>query len=251
MALYAYKKKPTGRQKQILTFISYSTMTIGALFLFWSFYPVVASEMYNRIFIENDILAPIPGNAQATSLTRGQAVKGDQQKYSTNLIDYTKASSWFMDTSSLNIHEYSNDIKEYTLSIPKLDIQDVPVFVGGDDLLSGLIQYQPENPPGVDGTVNIFGHSTTPALSKKNDFKSIFTYLPTLEIGDTFYVTIDNLRYTYEVYDRVVIRPDQISALESKYDSSYINLFTCVPLGTYQKRLQVKAKLKNSLGNRL
>ena len=155
MALYTYKKKPVGRQKAILTFISYSTMTIGALFLFWSFYPVVASEMYNRIFIESDVRAPIPENSSATSLSKAQAVKGTQQKYSTNLIDYTKASSWFTDSQPLNIHVFSNEIKEYTLSIPKLDIQDVKVAVGGEDLLTGLIHYLPENPPGVEGTVNI------------------------------------------------------------------------------------------------
>lgn len=251
MPLYSYKKKPIGVQKRILTAISYTTMTIGALFLFWSFYPVVASEMYNRIFIQSDVLAPVPGN-QANSVERGLAVKGTQQAFSTNLVDYTKASAWFIDSGNLDIHAYSSDIKEYTLSIPKLAIEDARVVVAGDDLLKGLIHYLPENPPGINGTVNIFGHSTTPALAKigdykeRDDYKSIFTYLPTLEIGDSFYVTVDTVRYTYEVYDRVIIRPDQISALEPKYDTSYINLYTCVPLGSYAKRLQVKARLKAS-----
>ena len=110
-------------------------------------------------------------------------------------------------------------------------------------MLAGLIHYVPENPPGIEGTVNIFGHSTTPALTKKDDYKSIFTYLPTLEVGDTFFVTVDGVRYNYEIYDRLIIEPDQINALSPKYDNSYINLFTCVPLGTYKNRLQVKARL--------
>lgn len=245
MALYSYKKKPTGSQKRILTLISYSTMTIGALFLFWSFYPVIASEMYNRIFIQSDVLSPIPGTA-ASALTEASGVKGAQSKYSTNLVDYTKASSWFTDIESTDIHAYSSDITEYTLDIPKLNIDGAVVKVGGDDLLNGLIHYLPEYVPGINGTVNIFGHSTSPALARDGDYKSIFTYLPTLEAGDVFYITVDGIKYTYEIYDRVVIRPDQISALEPKYDNSYVNLFTCVPLGTYQKRLQVKAKLKQT-----
>lgn len=243
MALYSYKKKPIGKTRDILTLISYSTMTVGALFLFWSFYPVLASEMYNRIFIQSDVLAPIPGTTAAVSVEKTQGVRGADHAYSTNLVDYTRASSWFLDAETSNIHQYNSDIKEYTLTIPKLGVEDAKVIVDGDDLLTGLIQYAPENPPGVNGTANIFGHSTSPALSKKGDYKSIFTYLPTLDIGDTFYVDVDRVRYTYEVYDRVVISPDQVSALEPKYDNSYVNLFTCVPLGTYQKRLQVKARL--------
>jgi len=36
---------------------------------------------------------------------------------------------------------------------------------------------------------------------------------------------------------------DKISVLEQKYDASYLTLVTCVPPGTYWKRLVVKAKL--------
>lgn len=246
MPLYSYKKKPVGRQKKLLTFISYSTMTIGALFLFWSFYPIVASEVYNRLFIQSDMIAPIPGTFAATSVDKARSIKGGAQAFSTNLLDYTQASSWFVNAPEQNINAYNSDIKEYYLSIPKLNIENIRVVVGGNDLLTGLIQYLPENPPGVEGTVNIFGHSTHTSLYHKNDFKSIFTFLPSLQVGDIFYVTVDGVKFTYEIYDRVIIEPTELSALQPKYDTSYVNLFTCVPVGTFNNRLQVKARLQST-----
>lgn len=245
MALYRYRKKPTGQKKAVLTYISYSTMTIGALFLFWSFYPILASEVYGRLFIQNNVVAPVPGSFDAASVDKAKGIRNGDQAYSTNLVDYTQASSWFTNVPTQNIHSYSGDITEYTLSIPKLNVDDIRVLVGGEDLLSGVIHYLPENPPGIDGTVNIFGHSTHPSLYKKGDYKSIFTFLPSLDVGDIFYVTVDGVRYTYEIYDRVVIKPSDVSALQPQYDTSYVNLFTCVPVGTFNNRLQLKAKLKN------
>lgn len=244
MALYTYRKKPVGKKKTFLTMVSYSTMTIGALFLFWSLYPIVASEMYNRVFIQNDVIAPIPGTLAAASVEKTRNVKGVDNEFSTNLVDYTHASSWFIDPGDESVHRYNSDITEYYLSVPKLGLEDVKVIVGGEDLLSGLIQYLPENPPGSEGTVNIFGHSTHTALYKDNDFKSVFTFLPSLQIGDIFHVKVDDIKYTYEIYDRVVIEPTEVSALQPKYDDSYVNLFTCVPVGTYNNRLQIKARLK-------
>lgn len=246
MALYSYKKKPTGKKKKFLTLISYSTMTIGALFLFWSFYPIVASEIYGYIFLKQDFVAPIPGTFAATTVNKANNVKGSSHTYSTNLADYTKASSWFVDIPEDSIHAYAADITEYNISIPKLNIDDAKVQVGGDDLLSGLIQYLPESLPGSEGTVNIFGHSTHTSLYRRgNDYKSIFTFLPSLETGDVFHVDVDGVRYTYEIFDKKIIEPTEVAALTPKYDDSYVNLFTCYPPGTYRKRLQLKAKLKS------
>lgn len=244
MALYAYKKRPTGGQRKFLTTVSYTTMTVGALFLFWSLYPIVASELYGRIFIENEIRAPIPNTLTASSVDKAQGIKGSSTAFSTNLIDYTQASSWFTNSPIQNINEYNSDIKEYSISIPKLDIEDAQVIVGGNDLLDGLIHYIPENLPGSEGTVNIFGHSTHTSLYRENDYKSIFTFLPSMQIGDIFYVTVDGVKYTYEIYDRVIIKPSDVAALQPRYDDSYVNLFTCVPVGTFNNRLQVKARLQ-------
>ena len=135
-------------------------------------------------------------------------------------------------------------VKEYELSIPKLNIKKAKVSVGGDDLTKSLIHYLPQSLPGEYGNVAIFGHSTLPQLYSSKDYKSIFTYLPSLEQGDVIKVKIGDIEYQYQVYDMFVVDPDEVSVLEQQKDGSYLTLITCVPPGTYISRLVVKAKLR-------
>ncbi|PIV71190.1 hypothetical protein COW57_00895, partial [Candidatus Roizmanbacteria bacterium CG17_big_fil_post_rev_8_21_14_2_50_39_7] len=101
----------------------------------------------------------------------------------------------------------------------------------------------PKSMPGEFGNVSIFGHSTLPQLYNEKDYKTIFTYLPSLEKGDAIFVEVGDLEYEYEVTDMFVVNPDKISVLDQQYDAAYLTLVTCVPPGTFWKRLIVKAKL--------
>ena len=56
-------------------------------------------------------------------------------------------------------------------------------------------------------------------------------------------ITYDGVAYRYVIYEMVVTDPNDLSVLEQRFDDSYITLVTCVPPGTYWKRLNVKAKL--------
>ncbi|OGK14356.1 hypothetical protein A3H80_01750 [Candidatus Roizmanbacteria bacterium RIFCSPLOWO2_02_FULL_37_19] len=246
MALYTYKRKSTGIKRRIFTVISYASMTIGALFLFFSFYPVIASELYSRIFISRDFTDPIP-YAQATSVDKAGSIRGTSNKFSTNLVDYTKASNWFLDEDSEVQRgiRARPDIKEYSISIPKIGVKNAKVIIGGDDLLAGIIHYRPDTLPGENGVVNLFGHSSLLSLYKENDPKHIFSYVPFLENSDVIYVVVDGVKYTYEVYDKIVVKPQETSVLDPKYDGAYLNLITCLPHGTYINRGIVKAKLKS------
>jgi sortase A len=133
--------------------------------------------------------------------------------------------------------------KEYSLSIPKLNIVRAKVVVGGEDLSRSLVHYLPKSLPGEYGNVAIFGHSTLPQLYNVTDYKTIFTYLPSLEKNDMIMVQLGDLEYEYQITDMFVVMPDKVSVLEQKYDASYLTLVTCVPPGTFWKRLVVRAKL--------
>lgn len=243
MALYRYvKRKPRRKKKALVNFFSYGLLIIGALFLFWSFYPVIAFTIYAQIFINNKVISPIPKTEIASSIQQARTVLGDYTSLSTNLSDYTKAGVWFPSKPQDPIADIK--IKEYTLSIPKLNIKDAAVKVGGDNLAKSLIQYLPRSYPGEYGNVAIFGHSTLPQLYNVKNYKTIFTYLPSLIKGDTVYITVKNARYEYEVYDVFVVKPDQVSVLDQTNDGVYLTLITCVPPGTYWNRLVVKAKLR-------
>lgn len=241
MAVYVYVKKKIKRKNPVIVFFSYILLIIGSFFLFWSFYPVISFEIYSRFFIENRTFTPIPQKEIASSLAVTQSVLGTYNIFSSNLVDFTRAGFWFPTKPQTSSFDFS--IKEYYLSIPKLNIKDALVVIGGEDLSKSLIHYLPKSLPGEYGNVVIFGHSTLPQLYNVKDYKTIFTYLFQLEKGDKIYIRLRENTYEYEVYEMFVVEPTEVSVLESRNDNAYLTLITCVPPGTYSKRLVVRAKL--------
>lgn len=243
MPLYRYIKEKKSVKRRIVSFTSYLMLILGSVVLFWSFFPLISFELYSRIFVAQRTLEPVPHSSLATSLVNAQTIDTDEKSFSTNLSDYTHAGVWFPKVKK-NISDSEINLKEYSLSIPKLDIKGAKVIVGGDDLKNSLIHYLPKTKPGEFGNISIFGHSTLPQLWKPgNDYLSIFTYLPSLERGDEVLVDVKDLRYKYKIYEMFVVTPDEVSVLDQKYDNAYLTLVTCVPPGTYWKRLVVRAKL--------
>ncbi len=243
MAIHIYTKEYFSVKKKVVHTVSYLSLISGSLLLFWSFYPILSFELYSRLFIQRDILSPVPASKIASSLNAANALLGSYNVYSSNLRDFVQANLWFPSMPQ-GKQSTTLDIKEYAISIPKLNITDAKVVIGGDDLSKSLIHYLPTSLPGELGNVAIFGHSTLPQLYNTKDYKTIFTYLPSLNKGDTMVVTVGETEYEYEVYDMFVVKPEQVSVLEQKFDGSYLTLITCVPPGTYWNRLVVKAKLK-------
>ena len=243
MALHVYlKKKHYSGKKKTVNFFSYIFLIAGAMLLFWSFYPILSSAIYSRLFIKNNINAPIPDNNTTSSLKEANSILGAFNIFSNNLRDYTQASIWFPASPKLN-QPSQLTVKEYTLSIPKLNIKKAKVVVAGEDLTKSLVHYLPQSLPGEYGNVAIFGHSTLPQLYNPKDYKTIFTYLSSLDKGDKIYVNIGELEYQYEVTASFIVKPSEISVLEQKKDASYLTLITCTPPGTYWERLVVIAKL--------
>jgi len=138
-------------------------------------------------------------------------------------------------------------VNTYSVSIPKLKIENAIVMVAGDDLSESLVHYGGTPLPGQYGNTVIFGHSTLPQFYNPKSYKTIFSLLPTLTYGDTISVTFDDVKYTYVVYDMVVVEPTDLTPLEQRFDDSYLTVVTCVPPGTYWKRLNVKAKLQKEV----
>lgn len=244
MALYTYVKTHYSRKKAIMGAVSYSSLVIGSLFLFWSFYPVLSFEVYSRLFGNQKIFSPV-SSSKTTSLDNASATKGNSNIFSTNLSDYTKAGIWFPtlkeDPDAPII--VSKNIKEYTLSIPRLHITDARVIVGGEDLKKGLVHYLPRSFPGEPGNIALFGHSTLPQMYNVKDYATIFTYLPSLKKEDKMYVKYDGATYEYTVDESFIVTPEEVSILDQKFDDSYLTLVTCVPPGTAWSRYVVRAKL--------
>jgi len=243
MSVHVYVKKDNSPKKKAINYFSYFSLIVGALLLFWSFYPILSFEIYSRLFLKKNLKTPVPNLDSPASLSEASTILGVFNIFSNNLRDYTKASLWFPSVSQTGSMS-TLSVKEYTLSIPRLNIKDAKVVVGGEDLSKSLIHYLPRSLPGEYGNVAIFGHSTLPQLYSPKDYKSIFTYLSSLETGDVIRVKIGDLKYEYQVYDMFVVDPDEISVLEQQKNGSFLTLITCVPPGTYLERLVIKAKLR-------
>ncbi len=242
MGLYSYIKKTNQPRLKSITIFSYFSLVIGCLLLFWAFYPIISFKIYSVFFINHRYLSPVPISVVASPLEKANSILSSNTVFSNNLRDFTNVNLWFPNSTRTAVKKQLK-IKEYYLSIPKLNIKDAKVVVDGEDLSVSLVQYLSKSLPGEYGNVIIFGHSTLPQLYNVKDYKTIFTYLPSLNQHDRVFIDVEGIRYEYEIYDMFVIDPDQISVLDEHNDAAYLTLITCVPPGTYWQRLVVRAKL--------
>lgn len=162
--------------------------------------------------------------------------------------DYTRASNWFIDDlpkEEFTSSKVSSNISFYTLSIPRLGIENARVNIDGEDLSKGLIQYPGTARPGKEGNTVVFGHSILPQFFNPKNYMAIFSTLPTLEKGDEIRIEYDGLSYKYVVDAMFEVLPTDIYVLDQGQRDSYISLITCVPPGHPLKprRLVVRAKI--------
>lgn len=163
-------------------------------------------------------------------------------------IDYTKASNWFPGLSFAD--EHVSKITHYTLTIPKIKIDNATVQIGGEDLSDHLIQYPGTANPGQLGSPVIFGHSVlrqfyNPTSDNPHRYISIFSKIMTLNTGDDIFIDFDGIRYKYVVKDKLEIKPEDIFILQQRYNNRELKLITCVPEGTYLRRGVVVAQLED------
>lgn len=247
MALYRYvKSEPVVlRPRRRIRGLSFMLMTFGGAILLWVAWPILSFALTSDTFFSK-IVAPI---AEAPQVQRKEgslspiakaAGAPDALGATANTVDFTNANVWFPTAPQKQV---TTKVNTYTLSVPKLKIDQALVIIGGHDLNEGLVHYGGTGLPGDFGTAVVFGHSTLPQFFSSKNYKTIFSLLPTLDIGDEIDVTYDGVSYRYEVFEMVVVDPSDLSALEQRFDDSYITLVTCVPPGTYWKRLNVHARL--------
>ncbi len=167
-------------------------------------------------------------------------------------LDYTNLSNWFDDQMGANLINrtslLSRQTGEYLLEIPKLDINNAVVKIGGTDLDESLIQYPGTSLPGKPGAPVVFGHSLlrhfyNPSEDNPRRYNSIFSTIMTLEPGDRIYLHYGDVKYTYIVQDKSEVKPTDTYILSQDYNSRQLKLVTCVPEGTYLRRGIITAQL--------
>lgn len=166
-------------------------------------------------------------------------------------LDYLKLSSWFSNQESMAFEVKDADQTEYVLEIPKLNIYQAKVKVGGENLSQNLVQYTDTPGPGEYGAPIIFGHSSlrqfyNPDVKNSGRYTSLFSTIMTLEKDDKIFLIKNGVRYTYKVTFKENIKPDDRYILSQRYDLKYLKLVTCTPEGTFLMRGIVSAQLVGS-----
>lgn len=106
-------------------------------------------------------------------------------------------------------------------------------------LENGVLHYATTVKPGELGNGAIFGHSSNNILNK-GKYKFAFVLLNRLEAGDTFILQKDGKRYVYRIFDRKVVKPEDVSILDdTQGKAATFSLITCDPPGTAINRLVV------------
>lgn len=212
-------------------------LTVGSVV--WPITEYQIKWYFEENSLKPKIVSPLPETLPLKSI--GAAVFSEQTKVlGTTNSDYSQASNWFVGARQ---SQAKAKITDYVLSIPRLKIEDAHVKIGGEELKKSLIQWGGSAVPGELGNTVIFGHSSLPQFFGSQNYLSIFAILPQLKISDEIFLNYDGITYRYKIIETKTVEPEDLSVLEQKYDNAYLTLITCVPPGTYWKRLAVRARL--------
>jgi len=118
-------------------------------------------------------------------------------------------------------------------SVPESDVLN--------KLREGVVGLSGSALPSETGNVVLLGHSSNLAW-RAGDYKTIFSLLDHLNAGDIITVLYQYDQYKYEVVEKRIVRPSDLSVLE-KTSTPTLTLITCYPIGTANSRLVIRANL--------
>jgi sortase A len=212
--------------------VASSLLVMGVAFFLSAVLPILQYQIEYSIKF-NQVLSPL-----ALSGVNSGSILGDSG------TDFTQLQNWFVnDQSNLQNSAMLNQKTQYTISIPKLKIDQAVVEVGSLDLKKSLIQYPQTALPGQFGSPVVFGHSVLPQFYNPKSYLTIFSTLYKLKQSDEIIINFDNIEYKYLVEEMYEVSPTDLSVLEQRFDGRYLTLITCTPPGTYLRRLVVKARI--------
>jgi sortase A len=123
------------------------------------------------------------------------------------------------------------------IEIEKIKLK-MPIFNGASmenlNLGSGLLEGTAL--PGMPGNSAIAAH-------RSRAFGQMFNRLNEIGPGDIVTLKDKNQTYQYEVFETMVVEPNDVSVLNVDDDEKILTLITCTPIDTATHRLIVKARI--------
>lgn len=124
------------------------------------------------------------------------------------------------------------------IDIPKIGLDEVVVEgVGVEELKKGVGHYPDTRLPGEKGNAALAGHRTT--------YGAPFNRIDELDNGDPIMVTTRAGTFRYEVMEKKIVSPEEVSVLDDTADDR-LTLTTCNPKYSAAERLIVIGKLMST-----
>jgi sortase A len=135
-----------------------------------------------------------------------------------------------------------------TLSVPKLHLEDIPVPTADSQVAldrEGIIRLEDTGAPWEEGSNTfIVGHALGFLWTRTT---YVFYELDKLKPGDEIIVKDQaDQEYTFKVYDRMIVKPDDYWVTYPVPDKTVISLQTCTPIPTFENRLIIRGELEES-----
>lgn len=206
---------------------------LGLTLIIFAAWPFLAWQITNLPKLTGKIdHAPIP---QAQVLAASSAVAPDIQE-----VKDPDGFSYFTTTYK----SQSPHPEKFLVTIPQLKIEKAIAKVDNLDFYNNLSHFPGSALPGEVGNSFITGHSSLPQFYDQEDYKTIFTKLSDLEVGDDVFVEIGEKKLQFKVQYAKVVDPKDLSVLSQiSSNGRNLTLMTCVPPGTNLKRLVVITSL--------
>ncbi|MBS4210935.1 class D sortase [Neobacillus rhizophilus] len=126
------------------------------------------------------------------------------------------------------------------IKIPKIDLT-LPILEGASqaNLKIGASHLDGTALPGEIGNAAIAAH-------RSRTYGKMFNRLNELKPGDEIVVEDKKQAYTYDIYNVLIVEPDDLSVLNPNGQDRILTLITCDPITTGIHRLIIHAKLKGA-----
>ena len=234
-ALCIFVKSDMANSKKKLLILAGCTFLIGcSLFLYSPIARWLEDRRQSEIYADYaDDLADLDHDAMNEELNRAK-------RYNDNLN--ANISDPFDTNVDLNERDYNgllwstaDGIMGY-VEIPKIQVL-LPIYHGVvNSILNKGVGHLPET------SLPVGGKSTHAVLAGHSGMSHarLFTDLPTLKIGDVFYIHVYEKVLTYQVDQIKTVLPSNTADLTVIEGQDYVTLVTCTPRGVNSHRLLVR-----------
>lgn len=207
-------------------------------------YPFVSNALYKHA--QKQAITQYEETVGNKEQKQQELIKKEMQQYNEGLLgnattDYAiEAERTLLSPSD---HAKKKELGEVIgiVEIPKINVE-LPIYNGTNEEQitrgAGLMQ----------GTSLPYGgESTHSVLSSHRGLPQakLFTDLPKLELGDMFFIKVENEIHSYQVDQIETIDPNDFSLLGIENGEDYVTLLTCTPYMVNTHRLLVRGKRVN------